>query len=73
MNKFYVIFPAVLLLVFAVYYIQVAKPEMAEQEAAAKQKSRTKRQADAARRADIEKRRKWTLRCSNMRERSGTA
>jgi chromosome segregation ATPase len=55
MNKFYVIFPAVLLLVFAVYYIQVAKPEMAEQEAAAKQKVSDQEAADAARRADIEK------------------
>ena len=30
MNKFYVIFPTVLLIAFAVYYTQVAKPEMAD-------------------------------------------
>jgi septal ring factor EnvC (AmiA/AmiB activator) len=55
MNKFYVIFPTVLLIAFAVYYTQVAKPEMAEQEAAAKQKVADQEAADAARRAEIEK------------------
>jgi chromosome segregation ATPase len=55
MNKFYVMFPAVLLVAFAVYYTQFAKPEMAEQEAAAKQKITDQEAVDAARRADIEK------------------
>jgi len=55
MNKFYVFFPAVLLVAFAIYYTQVAKPEMAEQEAAAKQKIVDQEVADTARRADIEK------------------
>ena len=55
MNKFYVFFPAVLLVAFAIYYTQVAKPEMAEQEAAAKQKIVDQEAADTARRADIEK------------------
>jgi len=34
MSKFYVIFPTTLLIIFAVYYTQVAKPQMAAQEAA---------------------------------------
>jgi len=34
MSKFYVIFPTTLLIIFAVYYTQVAKPEMAAREAA---------------------------------------
>jgi septal ring factor EnvC (AmiA/AmiB activator) len=55
MNKFYVIFPTVLLIAFAVYYTQIAKPEMADKEAAVKQKIADQEAVDAARRADIEK------------------
>jgi predicted RNase H-like nuclease (RuvC/YqgF family) len=55
MNKFYVIFPTVLLIAFGVYYTQVAKPEMAEQDHLAAVKVAEQQAADDARRAEIEK------------------
>ena len=54
MNKFYVIFPVVLLLTFGIYYTQIAKPEMAEQERAAAKKVEQQQAADEARRKEIE-------------------
>jgi len=54
MNKFYVIFPVVLLLTFGIYYTQVAKPEMAEQERAAAKKVEEQLAADETRRKEIE-------------------
>jgi len=54
MNKFYVIFPVVLLLTFGVYYTQVAKPEMAEQERREAKKIEAQQAADDARRKEIE-------------------
>jgi hypothetical protein len=54
MNKFYVIFPVVLLITFGVYYTQVAKPEMAEQERAAARKVEQQLATDEARRKEIE-------------------
>jgi predicted RNase H-like nuclease (RuvC/YqgF family) len=55
MNKFYVIFPTVLLIAFGVYYTQIAKPEMAEQDRRAAEKVLEQQAADDARRAEIEK------------------
>ncbi|MGA9042314.1 MAG: hypothetical protein WB421_17405, partial [Terriglobales bacterium] len=54
MNKFYVIFPTVLLLAFGVYYTQIAKPDMAEQERIAVDKVAQQTAADEARRKEIE-------------------
>jgi hypothetical protein len=54
MNKFYVIFPVVLLLTFGIYYTQIAKPEMAEQEVLAAKKVADQLAADEARRKEIE-------------------
>jgi DNA polymerase II small subunit/DNA polymerase delta subunit B len=54
MNKFYVIFPAVLLIAFAVYYTQIAKPEMADQDRRAAQKVADQQVVDEARRKEIE-------------------
>jgi len=54
MNKFYVAFPALLLIAFCVYYTQVAKPEMEAKEAAAIQDQKNRDDADAARRQAIE-------------------
>jgi hypothetical protein len=54
MNKFYVIFPTCLLIVFGVYYTQVAKPEMAAKEAAALKAEQEKEAADEAARLKIE-------------------
>jgi colicin import membrane protein len=54
MNKFYVIFPTVLLLAFGVYYTQIAKPDMAEQERIAADKVAQQTAADEARRKEIE-------------------
>ncbi len=55
MNKFYFIFPALLVIAFGLYYTQVAKPEMAADEAAARQIIADKQAADDVRRAEIEK------------------
>ena len=54
MNKFYVLFPTFLLIVFSVYYTQVAKPQMAAAEAAAKQKVLEQEKVDEANRLQIE-------------------
>jgi type IV secretory pathway VirB4 component len=54
MNKFYVIFPAFLLIVFCVYYTQIAKPEMAEKARVEERKAEDQRVADEARRKEIE-------------------
>ena len=54
MNKFYVVFPALLLIAFGVYYTQVAKPEMAEQERIEAQKVADQQAADEVRRKEIE-------------------
>jgi len=55
MNKFYVLFPTFLLIVFSVYYTQFAKPAMLAQEAAAKKVAEDKAAADEAARQQIEK------------------
>ena len=54
MSKFYVIFPTVLLIVFAVYYTQIAKPEMAAKELAEKQRIAAQEAIDDANRKQIE-------------------
>ncbi len=54
MNKFYVLFPTFLLIVFGVYYTQVAKPEMAAKEAAILKADEEKAAADEAARLKIE-------------------
>jgi predicted RNase H-like nuclease (RuvC/YqgF family) len=54
MNKFYVIFPAVLVIAFSLYYFQVAKPEMAAQELRAAAEKDAKDAAEKARLAVIE-------------------
>jgi predicted RNase H-like nuclease (RuvC/YqgF family) len=54
MNKFYVIFPTVLLIAFGLYYTQIAKPEMAEQERIAADKVAQQAAVDEARRQAIE-------------------
>ena len=54
MNKFYVIFPAFLLIVFCVYYTQIAKPDMEAQARAEERKTEDQRVADEARRKEIE-------------------
>jgi chromosome segregation ATPase len=54
MNKFYVVFPAVLLIAFGVYYTQIAKPEMEEQARVELRKTEEKNAADEARRKEIE-------------------
>jgi len=72
MNKFYVIFPVVLLLTFGIYYTQIAKPEMAEQERAAAKKVEQQQAADEARRKEIELKAQVDARLSNKRESCGT-
>ena len=54
MSKFYVLFPAFLLVVFGVYYTQVAKPEMARKVAAEQQRVADQAAADEANRLRIE-------------------
>jgi chromosome segregation ATPase len=54
MNKFYVIFPAFLLIVFCVYYTQIAKPEMAEKARIEERKAEDQQQAEEAHRKEIE-------------------
>ncbi|HUJ43635.1 MAG TPA: hypothetical protein VLW52_08510 [Opitutaceae bacterium] len=54
MTKFYVILPAVLLIVFGVYYTKVAKPEMAAAEAAKQKVIEDERAAEDAHRKEIE-------------------
>ena len=54
MNKFYVVFPTLLLIAFGVYYTQIAKPEMAEQERVEEQKVKDQQAADDVRRQEIE-------------------
>ena len=54
MSKFYVLFPAFLLIVFGVYYTQVAKPEMARKVAAEQQRVADQAAADEANRLRIE-------------------
>ncbi len=54
MNKFYVVFPTLLLIAFGVYYTQVAKPQMAEQERIEAQKIEDQKAADEVRRQQIE-------------------
>lgn len=54
MSKFYVIFPTVLLIIFAVYYTQVAKPEMAAKEIAEQQRIAAQAAIDDANRKQIE-------------------
>ena len=54
MTKFYVILPAVCLIVFGVYYTKVAKPEMAATEAAKQKVIADERAAEDARRREIE-------------------
>ncbi len=54
MNKFYVLLPTLLLIIFGVYYVKVAKPEMLAQEAAQQRKVAEQEAADAARRHALE-------------------
>jgi predicted nucleic acid-binding Zn-ribbon protein len=54
MSKFYVLFPAFLLIVFGVYYTQVAKPEMIQKVAAAQKAEADKAAAEEANRLRIE-------------------
>ena len=55
MNKFYFILPVVLLVVFGVYYTQIAKPEMVQKAIALEKQQEATRVAEDARRAEIEK------------------
>jgi chromosome segregation ATPase len=54
MSKFYVIFPTTLLIIFAVYYTQVAKPAMAAKEIAAQKRIVDQEAIDDANRKQIE-------------------
>jgi len=54
MNKFYVIFPAVLLIAFGLYYTQIAKPDMAEHDRIEAKKVADQQATDEARRKEIE-------------------
>jgi hypothetical protein len=54
MTKFYVILPAVFLIVFGVYYTKVAKPEIATAEAAKRKVIEDQIAADEAHRKEIE-------------------
>ena len=54
MNKFYVILPVILLIVFSVYYTKVAKPEMAAAEAAKEKRIADANAAEEAHRKEIE-------------------
>jgi septal ring factor EnvC (AmiA/AmiB activator) len=54
MNKFYFIFPVVLLIVFGVYYTQVAQPAMAAQVLVEQKRLAAQQAAEDARRKDIE-------------------
>jgi hypothetical protein len=54
MNKFYVAFPAFLLIAFSVYYTQIAKPDMEAQARAEERKIADQATADEVRRKEIE-------------------
>ena len=54
MNKFYVILPVALLILFGGYYFKVAKPEMAAKVLADEKRIAEERQAEDAKRKDIE-------------------
>jgi chromosome segregation ATPase len=54
MNKFYVILPAILLIVFSVYYTKVAKPEMAAAVAAKEKRVADEKAAEETHRKEIE-------------------
>lgn len=54
MNKFYVILPAILLIVFSVYYTKVAKPEMAAAVAAKEKRIADDKATEEAHRKEIE-------------------
>jgi hypothetical protein len=54
MSKFYVLFPVFLMVVFGVYYTQVAKPAMSRKVEAEKQQAAAVAAADEARRLQIE-------------------
>ena len=54
MNKFYVILPAILLIVFGVYYTNVAKPEMAAAVAAKEKRIADEKAAEEAHHKEIE-------------------
>jgi hypothetical protein len=54
MTKFYVILPAILLIVFGVYYTKVAKPEMVAAEVAKEKRIADERAAEDAHRKEVE-------------------
>ncbi|MDD2763711.1 MAG: hypothetical protein PHE83_07025 [Opitutaceae bacterium] len=54
MNKFYVILPVILLIIFGVYYTKVAEPQMEAQARAEEQRIVEQQAADDARRKEIE-------------------
>jgi chromosome segregation ATPase len=54
MNKFYFIFPVVLLIVFGVYYTQIAQPAMAARVRVEQKRLAAQQAAEDARRKDIE-------------------